>query len=147
VGDAFLTPEILDKHRIPFYTDIQVGLLTLATLKERTTAFKHIVAGHGELYTTQQANAAIDYTRQRLEDILQDVRTALAYGEPRSTAALLSAVATARGATIQTLSQHVLYQTTVQSALSTLYTRGEIQPLFQDNQLFWVQKASGIEKS
>ena len=33
VGDAFLTPEILDKHRIPFYTDIQAGLKTLGFLK------------------------------------------------------------------------------------------------------------------
>ena len=34
VGDAFLTPEILDKHHIPFYTDIQAGLNTLGFLKE-----------------------------------------------------------------------------------------------------------------
>src|SRR3989454_3757406 len=75
VGDAFLTPEILDKHRIPFYTDIQAGLTTLRslktlvngaavsgtlalaqssgdTLKTQTTPFKLVVAGHGEFYTS-----------------------------------------------------------------------------------------------
>src|SRR2546430_17481257 len=71
VGDAFLTPEILDKHRIPFYTDIQTGLTTLSTLKMRMASFKHIVAGHGEIYTsTEQANGAVDYTVERLESIL-----------------------------------------------------------------------------
>jgi glyoxylase-like metal-dependent hydrolase (beta-lactamase superfamily II) len=140
VGDAFLTPEILDKHRIPFYTDVQAGLTTLAILKTRTQAFKHIVAGHGEIYASaEQANAAIDYTVQRLEQILEDVRTALADGAPRSTADVLSAVADAQGATISALPQYVLYQTTVQSALSTLYARGELAPSFQENRLVWLR--------
>ncbi len=140
VGDAFLTPEILDKHRIPFYTDVQAGLTTLATLKTRTQAFTHIVAGHGEIYASaEQANGAIDYTVQRLEQLLEDVRAALADGAPRSTADVLSAVADAQGATISALPQYVLYQTTVQSALSTLYTRGELTPSFQENRLVWLR--------
>src|SRR3989440_9613136 len=93
VGDAFLTPEILDKHRIPFYTDIQAGLKTLgflkalvknpdasitnartqlsgSMLKTNTSPFKLVVAGHGELYSSSdQVNRVIDYTVQRLESI------------------------------------------------------------------------------
>jgi len=138
VGDAFFTPEIVDKHRIPFYTDMQVGLTTLTTLKTQTHSFKHIVAGHGEIYTAaEQANRAIDYTMHRLESILEQVRVALADGTPRSLADILSAVATAQGATINALSQYVLCQTTVQSALSALYARGEVYPLFQNNSLLW----------
>lgn len=138
VGDAFLTPEILDKHRIPFYTDIQAGLTTLTTLKTQTTAFKQIVAGHGELYTSaEQANQAIDYMAARLEAILDQARSALAYGDARGIAAILSAVSMAQGAEISTLSQYVLYNTTVQSTLSTLYARGEICPVFRENQLLW----------
>ena len=138
VGDAFLTPDILDKHRIPFYTDIEAGLSTLTTMKARILPFKHIVAGHGELYTsTEQANLAIEYTSKRLESILDTVRAALADGEARPANDILSVVATALGAQIQTLPQYVLYNTTVQSALSVLYTRGEIQPHFQANSLSW----------
>ena len=138
VGDAFLTPEILDKHHIPFYTDIEAGLTTLTTLKTRTTAFQQIVAGHGELYVSpEQANQAIDYMTARLEAILDQARSALAYGDARGTAAILSAVSLAQGADISTLSQYVLYNTTVQSTLSTLYTRGEISPVFRENQLLW----------
>ena len=138
VGDAFLTPEILDKHRIPFYTDIQAGLTTLSELKMQIAPFKHIVAGHGEIYTsTEQANRVIDYTIERLESILEQVRTSLAEGEGRRTADVLSAVASAQGAAITALPQYVLYNTTVQAALSALYARGEIYPLFQDNYLVW----------
>ncbi len=147
VGDAFLTPDILDKHRIPFYTDVQVGLTTLSTLKTRTGAFKHVVAGHGEIYSSsERANLAIDYTVQRLESILQEVRTTLAGGVARSGAAILSDAASGQGAMITTLSQYVLYNTTVQSALSTLYARGEIYPLFQDNSLLWCrgEKAQAV---
>jgi glyoxylase-like metal-dependent hydrolase (beta-lactamase superfamily II) len=144
VGDAFLTPEILDKHHIPFYTDVQVGLTTLATLKTRTPSFKHIIAGHGEIYSSaEQANQAIDYMVQRLEDILKAVLKALADGAARSGADMLSEVAREQGIAITTLSQYVLSNTTVQSALSTLYARGEIYPLFQDSHLVWRRGEKG----
>jgi len=138
VGDAFLTPEILDKHHIPFYTDIATGLTTLDMLKQRVSAFAHIVAGHGEIYTSPaQAIEAIEYARQRLEDILEQTRAALAWGEGRPVADVLRAVAEAQGAAITSLSQHVLYTTTIQAALSALYARGEVQPVFVDNYLLW----------
>ena len=138
VGDAFLTPEILDKHHIPFYTDIATGLTTLDMLKQRVSAFAHIVAGHGEIYTSPaRAIEAIEYTRQRLEDILEEARAALACGEGRPVADVLRAVAEAQGTTITSLSQHVLYTTTVQAALSALYARGEVQPVFVNNYLLW----------
>jgi len=161
VGDAFLTPEILDKHRIPFYTDIQAGLKTLGFLKAlikntdvssadaltllsgsmpktKTTPFKLVVAGHGELYSSSdQVNRVIDYTVQRLESILEHVRNSLAYGEARSTSDVLSSVAAIHNASISTLSQHALYNTTIQAALSALYTQNVIHPIFQDNRLLW----------
>lgn len=138
VGDAFLTPDILDKHRIPFYSDVETGLSTLTAMKTHILPFKHIVAGHGELYTsTEQANLAIEYTATRLESILDTVRAALADGAARPANDILSVVATTLGAQIQTLPQYVLYNTTVQSALSVLYTRGELQPHFQGNSLAW----------
>ena len=138
VGDAFLTPDILDKHRIPFYTDIATGLTTLDMLKQRVSSFAHIVAGHGEVYTSPVgALQAIEYTARCLENILEQTRAALVYGEGRPTSHILRAVADARRATITSLSQHSLYTTTVQSALSTLYTRGEVHPLFEGNFLLW----------
>ena len=144
VGDAFLTTDILDKHRIPFYSDVQTGLTTLATLKTQTDTFKNIVAGHGEIYTAaEHANRAINYTIQRLENILENVREALANGTPRPLADILSAVVGAQGATINALSQYVLYQTTIQSALSTLYAQGEVYPLFQSNSLLWNRGTKG----
>lgn len=141
VGDAFLTPDILDKHRIPFYTDVQLGLNTLHTMKTSLSTFKYIVAGHGEIYdSTERAGEAIDYTTRRLEDILSQLRTALDNGTPRTSADLLRTVADAQGLTLNSLSSYVLCQTTVQSALSTLYARGELHPLFQQNQLLWSRR-------
>jgi len=138
VGDAFLTPEILDKHRIPFYSDIQTGLSTLTTLKTHIESFRHIVAGHGEIYTpAARANEAITYMIERLESILDVIRAALADGQARPAADILRIVANAQGVQIQALPQYVLYNTTVQAALSTLSAQGEIYPLFQDNSLAW----------
>jgi glyoxylase-like metal-dependent hydrolase (beta-lactamase superfamily II) len=138
VGDAFLTPDILDKHHIPFYSDIQAGLETLTNLRTLILPFKHVVAGHGEIYSsTEEAIQAIDYMTQRLDTILQDVRAVLADGEAHETDDILGSVAGAEGATISVLSQYVLYKTTIQSALSMLYAHGEILPDFRDNRLVW----------
>ena len=156
VGDAFLTPEILDKHHIPFYSDIQAGLQTLDFLKTLVQApdllslanksipntnlnpFKLVVAGHGELYSSMDlVNQVIDYTGQRLESILEAVKISLEVGVPVSASDVLSFVAGKLGASISTLSQHSLYNTTVQAALSMLYTQNAIQPVFQDNRLMW----------
>jgi hypothetical protein len=52
---------------------------------------------------------------------------------------ILSVVSAAQEAEISTLSQYVLYNTTIQLALSALYTRGEIAPVFQENRLLWGQ--------
>jgi len=161
VGDAFLTQEILDKHGIPFYTDIQAGLTSLERLrtlldglppvsasgdlpKANYQAFKHIVAGHGEICTSlEQSKRVIEYTVQRLESILELVRSALAAGEARPGADVLQVVARAYAVDISTLSQFVLCNTTVQAALSALYTRDEIFPLIRDNNLTW-QRKNGI---
>ncbi len=157
VGDAFLTPEVLDKHGIPFYTDIQEGLLSLARLLARLqseeesgklyppempeSTFKQIVAGHGAICTSsEQAKRVIQYTAQRLESILGLVRAALADGVARPGTEVLQAVAGALRVDISTLSQYVLCQTTVQAALSALYARGEIWPLIQENNLTWRRK-------
>lgn len=138
VGDAFLTPEILDKHRIPFYTDVQTGFMTLNALKTEIVPFKYVVAGHGEVYaSTEQTSRAIEYTSQRLESILEEIRVALASGDARSAADLLQVIANAQGMQIEALPQYVLTNTTLLSALSTLYARGEICPQFQENTLLW----------
>jgi len=65
------------------------------------------------------------------------VRNSLAHGEARSTSDVLSSVAGILGASITTLSQHALYNTTIQAALSALYTQNVIHPIFQDNRLLW----------
>jgi glyoxylase-like metal-dependent hydrolase (beta-lactamase superfamily II) len=164
-GDAFLTPDILDKHGIPFYTDIQKGLASLDqlitlldgsvslvagenvlrqvdVLKEANPTFKHIVAGHGEISTSsEQAKRVIQYTVQRLESILQLVRDALADGVARPGSELLQVVARAQGVDISTLSQYVLCNTTVQAALSALYARNEVHPLIRENNLTWQLKS------
>ena len=161
VGDAYLTPEILDKHHIPFYSDIQAGLQTLDFLKTlvknpeafkpdllspssesipntKNNPFKLVVAGHGELYSSiDQVHQVIDYNGHRLHSILEEVKIALEIGAPGSASDVLSFVAAKHGASITSLSQHALYNTTVQAALSALYTQNVIQPAFHDNRLMW----------
>ncbi len=60
--------------------------MSLATLKQHVSTFKHIVAGYSKIYsTTVRANLAIDYMVQCPESILNTVHTALADGTARLT--------------------------------------------------------------
>ena len=103
--------------------------------------FKHIVAGHGEIYLSpEQAKRVIQYTAQRLESILELARGALADGVARPGSDVLQVVARAQGVDISTLSQYVLCNTTAQAALRALYARDEVGPLFRENNLIWQRK-------
>lgn len=105
-------------------------------------AFKHIVAGHGEMCTlSEQAKRVIKYTVQRLESILELVRTTLADGEACPGTDMVQEVARAQGIAILALSQYMLCHTTVQAALRALNARGEIYPLFRENNLTWQRKS------
>lgn len=160
VGDAFLTRDLLDKHGIPFYTDILGGLASLDHLhtviagennkagtdmqEKPASAFKQIVAGHGEICTSvEEAKRVITYTAERLQSILGLARATLADGAARPGTEILQAIARAQGVDISTLSQYVLCQATVQAALSALYAQGEIDPLIRENGLTW-QRRGGI---
>ena len=50
-------------------TDIRVGLMSLTTLKQRPGTFKHIVAGHGEVYCGAWA-AQINSKREEWYNLL-----------------------------------------------------------------------------
>ena len=85
----------------------------------------------------------IAYMAERLKGILEVVRNSLAMGDARSGEAILQDVAAAYGVTISTLSQFVLYNTTVQAALTALYADSEVCPLIRENHLTW-RRSNGI---
>ncbi len=80
---------------------------------------------------------------QRLETMLEYMRSALATGEARQAEDSLSSVANAQGASMRALSQYVLYNTTMQAAGSTLYGRGEMLAILRDKQLVWCRSEKG----
>ena len=136
----------LQEHIWLIYTDIEAGLKTLSAMKTQVSAFRHIVAGHGEIYTsTEQAKRVIKYTITQLESILDQVRAVLANGDaPPATDILKCSCAWARCYDYSTTTIRTFYNNTnVQAALSILYARGEISPLFQDNMLLWQRVEKG----
>jgi glyoxylase-like metal-dependent hydrolase (beta-lactamase superfamily II) len=89
-ADALFAPEILDKHGIPFYVDIDRTLATLASLSALDGAYAAFVPGHGP--ATPTITKWADRNAARLEEIRQAVSDALT--EADEAGAILTLTAT-----------------------------------------------------
>ena len=133
VADACFAPDVLAKHGIPFYVDVDQAAGTLAALPTLNDAYAAFAPGHGPSVPTigpwANANAA------RLAEIRQAVQTALA--ETGDLGQIIQRTATRLGVTIPDPVIYYLTQTTVLACLSALQATGAATISVADNQLSW----------
>jgi glyoxylase-like metal-dependent hydrolase (beta-lactamase superfamily II) len=136
VADALFAPDILAKHGIPFYVDIDRTLETLAALPALDGAYAAFVPGHGpatpSLAEWAGRNAA------RILEIRQAVAAALA--ETDDVGALLALTAGRLGVAIGNPVTYWLGQTTVLACLASLQSAGQATVSVVDNRLVWRAK-------
>lgn len=135
VADAVFAPEVLDKHAIPFFVDVdqwQASLAGLPGLEGRYSAF---VPGHGPAAPEISVWAAINAER------LAETRTAVEEAVDASTSGDLSEIVRL---TIARLGVHVpnpviywLTQTPVLACLASLQRAGAVSLEVNDNRLAW----------
>jgi glyoxylase-like metal-dependent hydrolase (beta-lactamase superfamily II) len=135
-GDTFFVPDILDKHTIPFYVNIDRALASMEQVAARHA--QTVVTGHGTVITGQSdLQEALAANRERLAAIQAGVLDLLAGGQPWPEDELLAGVFGRFGMEIATLTQYVLARTTVLAALSSLNTAGTVHPAFVANTVNW----------
>jgi len=136
VGDTFFVPDILEKHKIPFYVNIDAAITSMEWVKRHPA--RTVITGHGTLMTEQSPlAAAIDANRERLDAIRTHILDLLADGQLRPEGELLAATFTRFGIDVTNLTQYVLARTTVLAALSSLNAAEGVHPAFVANQLCW----------
>jgi glyoxylase-like metal-dependent hydrolase (beta-lactamase superfamily II) len=132
-GDAVFAPDILHKHGIPFYVDIDQAAATLATFPALGGRFAAFVPGHGpavsEIAPWASENAA------RLAEIRAAVEEALTGADDAG--ALLKRVADRLGLVIGNPVTYCLTQTTILACLTSLQKSGRVQVRVTDNRLVW----------
>lgn len=133
-GDALFPAEALEKHKVPFFFDLDEGLATLERLPG--LPYAHFAPGHGPAYEAGDEIAQIcAANRERLEEIRELVYAAL--GEPQETAALVQRVAGHFGLRLEMATFYFLIRTTILAALSSLERAGEVTAEVKGNRLLW----------
>jgi glyoxylase-like metal-dependent hydrolase (beta-lactamase superfamily II) len=133
-GDVFFPAETLEKHKIPFYFDLDEGLTALQRTPE--LPYAHFAPGHGPSYRAGAEIVSIcAANRGRLEEIRDHVYAAL--DEPQETPALVRYVADHLGLRLEVATIYFLVQTTILSALSSLEKVGQVAARVESNRLLW----------
>ena len=133
VADACFAPEILHKHGIPFYVDIDQALASLGALAALDGAYAAFVAGHGPAVPQIAAWAAENSAR--LVEIREVVARALA--ETGHVGEIIRRAANHFGVTIPNPVIFWLTQTTVLACLTSLQRAGKAGVRVAENALVW----------
>jgi glyoxylase-like metal-dependent hydrolase (beta-lactamase superfamily II) len=139
VADACFAPEVLHKHGIPFYVDIDQALASLDTLAALDGAYAAFVTGHGPAVSQIAAWAAGNIAR--LVEIREAVARALA--DTDDVGQIIRRAANRFGVTIPNPVIFWLTQTTVLACLASLQRVGRASVRVVDNALVWGTEAGG----
>ena len=133
IADACFAPEVLHKHGIPFYVDIDQTLASLAALAALDGVYAAFVPGHGPAVPQIAAWAAGNTAR--LVEIREAVARALA--ETGDVGQITRRTANHFGITIPSPAIYWLTQTTVLACLASLQRAGRAGVRVVENALVW----------
>lgn len=86
-----------------------------------------------------ERQAILQANRQRLEIICAGVLAALEGGDGCKESDLLATVARMLDVKLASLAQYCLARTTIQAAITSLVTAGQVTSAFHDNRLYWTR--------
>jgi len=130
-ADVLFSEEILEKHKIPFFIDIEKARETLIHIKESQYAF--YVPSHAKpaenMIELVDANLNVINTIEKT--ILEDLQ------EKKTTEQVLKNLCDHFQVTITGTQQYFLLKTPIMAYLSSLYNSKRIQVKLENNLLFW----------
>lgn len=133
IADALFAPDVLAKHGIPFYVDIDQTLGTLAALPELDGQYAAFAPGHGP--AVPQIAAWANENAGRLAEIRETVAGVLALAE--SCGEIVRLTADRLAVAIPNPVSYWLAQTTVLACLASLQKAGRASVQVVENRLAW----------
>ncbi len=135
VADAVFAPEIVAKHGIPFYVDVDQAAATFTALTTLEGQYAAFVPGHGAAVT--RIGPLASENAARLAEVRAAVATAL--GQSDEVGEIMRLTADQLRITIASPVIYWLTQTTVLACLASLQRAGRAQVSVSDNRLRWQQ--------
>jgi glyoxylase-like metal-dependent hydrolase (beta-lactamase superfamily II) len=138
VADALFAPEILHKHGVPFYVDVDQTAAALAALPALDGQYAAFVPGHGA--AVAQIAPWVAENAARLAEIRAAVHSSLA--ESDDVSCIVQFAATRLGVTIPNPVIYWLTQTTVLACLASLQKAEDAGMEVSNNRLRWLARRS-----
>lgn len=130
-ADSLFSEDVLKRHKIPFYVDIDKARETFKFLRE--SKYKFYVPSHAE-----PRESLIELVNANLEAINGVERYILEeFNGKRTTEQILKDICVHYQINIQGTQQYYLMNTIVMAYLSSLYNRGKLKVEVRENSLFW----------
>jgi len=134
-GDALFSPEIIDKYKLMYSSDITCHLKTLELLEESDA--EYYVLSHGEICEAAGLKDLIEKNRNaidRVNEILIDAMT-----KPASLEELMLLSMEKLGVSMN-IGQYFLNRTTISAHISHLCNEGYCVPAMDKNRLVYTRK-------
>lgn len=130
-GDSLFSKEVLDKHKIPFFTDITETKKTLDYISKST--FSVIIPSHAP-----QSNDIKLLAQQNLDSINKcEVDIIELLKVPKNTDDLITAFCIKEDIAISSIQQYFLLRTTILAYITRLQEMNLINPIIKDNTFLW----------
>ena len=130
-ADSLFSADTLEKHKIPFFVDIEKTRQTLRFLRD--TKYDFYVPSHSE--PSSSLTSLIDRNLEAIDGIERCLLETLR--GRKTTEQVLREVCSAYGIEIKTEQQYYLMNTAVMAYLSMMQKSGKAKMLVEDNSLWW----------
>lgn len=132
-ADVLFSEEILKKHKIPFFGDIDQALQSLNTLKQRSSSY--YVPSHAT--PSQEVEELVNINIRTINEIANSILINLE--TEKTMEYLLKEMCNVLKIEITHPSQYFLLKTPIQAYLSYLHQKEKVNFELRDNQLFWCE--------
>ena len=138
-ADAFFPIETLEKHGIPYCTDLDAALATLDAFVEGCFPYAHFIPGHGE--PLEDPVPVAQANKGRLEQIRDVVYGILAI--PSREHAILANTALLLNMRFRDVVHYYLCRTTVYAVLASLEKQGLVEVITDEDGVKWRRRIQG----
>ena len=135
-ADSVFSKDVLNRHKIPFNSDIDKEKETLTFLKNSN--YKYYVPSHAE--PTSNINALVNANFETINDIEKRIKEALS--TQKTTEQIVKAVCDGYSLAVKTAQQYYLIKTGIMAHLSSLQKRGILKLDIRENTLYWKRQGS-----
>ncbi|MZP28913.1 MBL fold metallo-hydrolase [Heliobacterium undosum] len=141
-GDAFLGPDVLELHGIPFNVDIEKYLASLSRIRRSTYAT--VLPCHGAPLDRDALEEVLQVNEQQVMALVDDVYALLE--EPCELETLVAELCPRAGKEVASVGSFFLYRSSIQAYLTFLHQQGQVETAIRDNRLFWQRSEKRVSR-